>query len=603
MSKERRFHGAPNPNSVVIGSYPSCKHCLTWSDEGLAVAAGANVYLVNKPDNGFSRDGSVCPTTIIRVDQFTHAEWPEQPLATIKDLSLGEEQSDSAVVSLAWSPPGLGIHRRSVLAVLTSNLLLSLWETDGSLSGWQRTGVINHYLQEEGQAGQTRVKADRNRRQSRVRAFAWCAPLHINKHHRWGSQCLIAADDDRNLIVLSIVKSGRGEYGKWDVSVVCSTPLPSTNARATYPATKLQAIIGRSSQVDRLTVTDWQTEEYDAHHMENPKTTAQATILCELFHQPTPSTMLVDVSWSGKVIEGVFRVPSANVSQYLPADFDLGSTNIMTAPQKENCTIVHSVKAIPEWREALEPICTEYRARYGLGELYRVRYWGFATSPMETLEAACVTLHPRDMFEYTSAANEKSWILFRILKVQTIASTSVNKNNEEVFRLVFEFILRLIRNGFPPRTSLDRKLLRVLQAQARLTKTFTSELDLLESLWNKHNEVEDTSSTVSAQRKGLVNAPITPPALATTEMCDVCNSNISVQTAVQEAVCTSGHSFLRCSVSGIAIQEPGISKFCSMCDRQFLNLPKLEPHDAESLIWRLFDEFDICPYCDGKYRS
>lgn len=99
----------------------------------------------------------------------------------------------------------------------------------------------------------------------------------------------------------------------------------------------------------------------------------------------------------------------------------------------------------------------------------------------------------------------------------------------------------------------------------------------------------------------------------------------------------------RCSLTGLAIQEPGMSKWCSVCDREFfnetafyLNLKGQEgatsgenqtatgmdvdepgngiteamtqrvhesPLSPDSLFWKLFRFFDTCPYCQAKYQT
>lgn len=112
---------------------------MSWSEDGLVVATNENVYLVHKRMEATSKDAELWSTSALRVDQFTYDEWPEQPLATVEDFSVGEEQSDSIAVSALWSPSGVGMHRRCVLGVLTSNLLFSIWETNGFDRGWRRT--------------------------------------------------------------------------------------------------------------------------------------------------------------------------------------------------------------------------------------------------------------------------------------------------------------------------------------------------------------------------------------------------------------------------------------------------------------------------------
>jgi hypothetical protein len=57
---------------------------------------------------------------------------------------------------------------------------------------------------------------------------------------------------------------------------------------------------------------------------------------------------------------------------------------------------------------------------------------------------------------------------------------------------------------------------------------------------------------------------------ATIDTCDFCTSPISF-TDLTTASCTKGHQFPRCGLSFIAIQAPGITKYCGICSTPFLN--------------------------------
>ena len=100
---------------VCIPVQPSSQDCLAWSQDGeLAVAAGEEVYLL------IPKEGSSETWTQLRitVSYFITQEWPWQVPASFKNMSIGEEQARATVTALAWSPPGLAKHRRSILAVL-----------------------------------------------------------------------------------------------------------------------------------------------------------------------------------------------------------------------------------------------------------------------------------------------------------------------------------------------------------------------------------------------------------------------------------------------------------------------------------------------------
>ena len=84
--------------------------------------------------------------------------------------------------------------------------------------------------------------------------------------------------------------------------------------------------------------------------------------------------------------------------------------------------------------------------------------------------------------------------------------------------------------------------------------------------------------------------------------------------------CSNPETPGRCNLCFLAIQQPGISKRCSLCERQYLDLDKAISEGAftshieeetqkddtipsDSLIKRLFETFDTCPYCNGKFAG
>lgn len=99
------------------------------------------------------------------------------------------------------------------------------------------------------------------------------------------------------------------------------------------------------------------------------------------------------------------------------------------------------------------------------------------------------------------------------------------------------------------------------------------------------------------------------------ERCDICNSAMSWYSS-QESQCAAGHLFgrlslagyqvthadliVRCNLSFLSIQDPGISKVCSNCGTEYLSEELVEP----SRIYRMVsDAFDTCIYCGGKFRD
>lgn len=244
---------------------PSCFSALAWSPDGeLAVAGGDQVYILvctigwlhqalmltiwQTPNietaASVPKGKEQWDTTRIRVNNFTTAEWPPIHPQNRDDFSLAVEQSISTVIALAWSPPGLARFRRSVLAVLTSGLILSLWEPIGSKRQWTRVGIVNHALHPD--PSNPTQQTGLGLRQVNIRSFQWCPSLQTpavssgpaprpDPGSRWGIHLLIVATDANEVAVMrvrrSTVKNSSGHYQIDRMSVY-----PLTKENGHYPA-------------------------------------------------------------------------------------------------------------------------------------------------------------------------------------------------------------------------------------------------------------------------------------------------------------------------------------------------------------------------------
>lgn len=147
--------------------------------------------------------------------------WPQ----TRDHFSIGAEQSISTVAALSWSPPGLAKHRRCLLGVLTSNLLLSFYEAVGPQGKWTRVAIASHALTQYFSSQQSITDPGLKLRKKRIRSFAWCPPFKnpaltqgagasddavSSPEQRWGRYLLAVANDDNDVIILEI-KRRRGK--------------------------------------------------------------------------------------------------------------------------------------------------------------------------------------------------------------------------------------------------------------------------------------------------------------------------------------------------------------------------------------------------------
>ena len=591
---------------VVLAAYPSCEDCLSWSDDGLAVAAGENMYIVQRVlDNAqaVSQNYTKWSSVAIRTDQFTQTEWPEQDLATLSDLSIGEEQSESIIVGLSWSPPGLGIHRRSVLGVLTSNLVLSIWETDGSQGGWQRTCVVNQHLPSYESREKVRNKIPRARSHVRIRAFAWCTPLIAQPTSRWGRFFVVVVDDNDNLTCFSISKRANEEYGLWSLKPECTTNLATSAPRPkSSKMTKLQRKTTEGSPVRSMVAEGWHIEDYSAS-VGYTRYNAKSSIVCVGSQGREILSLPIDI----------IHAPEKEIIRFSPSL--LNAQNSISRSQNEvrgyehrqDHSTVYSGTGLREWHEALESLCTDFDRHNHLNSLFRVRFWGFARSPDSTVEAACVSLHPWDTYEYTSAVHEKCRIVFRFLGSSIEQPAEICKNEDEAVMSILDTVITLLESSDAQSTPLDSRLLQAYSTWSLLhspqAETHRRLDQKIEEKRGRETNTAFDADGVQAPRAQMSHGSDTELVSTSADLCAVCGSRIPIGTIADAAVCELGHPFSRCSLSLLSIQEPGISKYCGRCGRQFLNISKLGPQDGQSLLGRVFDAFDTCPYCDGKYRG
>ncbi|QDS71860.1 hypothetical protein FKW77_010011 [Venturia effusa] len=64
------------------------------------------------------------------------------------------------------------------------------------------------------------------------------------------------------------------------------------------------------------------------------------------------------------------------------------------------------------------------------------------------------------------------------------------------------------------------------------------------------------------------------------EQCEICEAEIPLE-SFTEAHCIEGHEFARCSLTFLAIQAPGISKYCGICGKQYIDGSYLETDEMQ----------------------
>jgi hypothetical protein len=216
-----------------------------------------------------------------------------------KNFSIGEEMSESFVHALDWSPPGLGKHRRSVLAVLTSNHVLSIWECIGKpeiATDWVRACVINHALQAHYKEKDVHSPEEsendhfeRLRAKQRIRAFAWSpAPPDPSLSGASGDcttrKPFLAVSNDRGEVSIIKIQPPHDilepDTAQWSLSVAASFAIQVPDIKKSALSACLPVTFKwRSSFVDQLAWSPWGLDS--ANIMTSILTfTSQASLQC-----------------------------------------------------------------------------------------------------------------------------------------------------------------------------------------------------------------------------------------------------------------------------------------------------------------------------------
>lgn len=287
-------HKAKLPPGETINSWPSCLNNACWSKDNIIAVGGedvvvllvclhfalprnnhAHTFQVPKYKRQKAEDASWDQITL-RTSQFTDDEYPLQLPLTWKSFSIGEEQSEACVTALDWSPPGLAKHRRCVLAVLTSNHALSLWECTGRLedsADWKRVLVINHALwaynevNDRPVVGETsQEKSERHKLKQRIRTFSWSQSLPSNATTPPGAcdtidQPFLAVSTESGDVYFLKLKSPHDtlspEIMEWSAVVTQTFFLDASSAKTSLTACLPPTSVGARPFIDQLAWSPW----------------------------------------------------------------------------------------------------------------------------------------------------------------------------------------------------------------------------------------------------------------------------------------------------------------------------------------------------------
>ncbi|KAL6245055.1 hypothetical protein RBB50_007830 [Rhinocladiella similis] len=562
---------------IDLRYWPTCENALSWSSEGLAVATGETVQILTPIDHSGSQglpQDLQWRKSAFHVNQFQDGEWPHVPMDTIRHFSIGEELSESSITSLAWSPPGLGLHRRNVLAILTSNLVLSFWEGHGKSDQWKRTAVVNQHLSSDDDSDKL-TELSKQRIQRRIRAFCWIPPIKAENSTKWGQHLLAVADDSDRISLFRVAKKERSKVGHWSFEVLGQHIIEPVTLED-FNGGSLKSVLSSSSRVSSI-----KASKVQENSAATPKTFAFSLHLHRA-NGGVPKALSVNV----QIGPGNAQTDHALHEMFL----SIQNSGMPLEPDQN-----HGVSET-DFEPALRRPRVDFDARFSLSGNIRTRFYGISLSPDKSRAAACVSLHPTEMIEAVMPATQHTLVVF-----SNIRSSAEATEPEKTVMVVLEELLSFISSVDPSlvRPGLDQKIIRsAISLTLSDPTTFGKFTDWAKSMSDYlANAQHEDNMDLDKEVEGLTGS-----GLSYQENCEVCSAAIPFSDSVS-ARCVNGHEFSRCNISLVAIQEPGISKYCAKCGRHFLDIASLKLPDGPSLTRTLFDEFDVCPYCQGKFRG
>lgn len=331
-----------------------------------------------------------------------------------------------------------------------------------------------------------------------------------------------------------------------------------------------------------------------------------------------------------------------------------------------------------------------FSEEYSLGAMTTMKTWGLAS--LDGYVAACVTIHPSSMIEYRMASAERATIVFShsslhhnvidhnedlafpweakpLLKDSSAAHSgpwstilshtnlnALSKNPTSICLLYYTSLTSLLWQSND--CSQEKSTTKVLQMLAQSTNTDLSrEIDLVQSFVLDSNNLSELLQPINSavQSRSAFESRL-PAHLRLVEYCQIpeCQKPLFLTSNTYKARCGAGHTWSkfpsyfiviialiglgRCALSFLAIQEPGVSKYCDTCGSEYLNEDRLlegttgatevivartEDYNGMdknkevvqgfpvksgsgatvSILQTLLNIYDVCIFCSGKFIS
>ena len=610
----------------LLQAKPSCEDCLAWSADGeLAIAVGENV-LILIPNHGLSSSKDTHkPWTQVRIkiNEFTKDEWPWKPLASFKDMSIGEEQSNSHVTAVAWSPPGIALYRRPVLAVLTSNHLLSIWACESNpkeSNCWKKVSVVNRSISNPPRGIDGPKVAN-----FRISSMAW-APVHEKDPNEqnphpiiWGPFLLAIALESAEVRVLTVSSPYVTGGGAWDLTQCCQFQCPDVTPSPNVSSSSLLGQeLSRYRCLDSIKFNPVWTDAFGIHTVVSCGISGAYTAVELSMTKRYPFQVSI------KFVEG-----NKGLSKPVSYNHQLAFTDQLARLRRRHA-MSKGVKmdSIDVWVHG--------RASFGSISAIGVTSQVFNEIEYKSMSEMVTTVlfHDDEVMDdnirfpwqgLPVINKERAYHrIFGQLERNVLASVAINDISLKLLYTAIIAAILLPEPNRDVRLRQARDISTFLEEKLNAPRAFDRERQTL-----SYMESSNACSTQALrdQFQAFTNSRLSEllelaDLKKVLDICPVptCEKAVTWK-RLDESCCLGGHPLgARCGITFMPILEQGQTKTCSTCCRDFINeranptfYQHYEAHETPNtgatdaakpiLADHLLKFFETCPYCDGKFYT
>ncbi|RMY41837.1 hypothetical protein D0865_12176 [Hortaea werneckii] len=445
---------------IILPFWPTALDCVDWSKNNqLAVAGGENVAVLSPSFREVASDNSHWTSIVFEANAFTASEIPRQAPLSFPSLSVGEEISTWQVQRVKWSSPGIARYGGCLLAVLTSNHALSLWECGGKadlLRSWNRKIVLNdalrkHYgypstIPDDSDAEAFARQRCARQVSLRIKSFCWSP---YQEQSRGGPHEMLSSVANTEAHLLAVSTEGG------DICILrLSTPVgqPEEGWSSEVMCTFEAGPDGAAGEGDELTWHGWNSHEScrqsalsyihngnlhhvvirythageDASDFKVQRLTAQESgtsarslrgplrylgnhmLLTSPFDCMTITSVPTLNQPAGVAQESICDlgerwdpVSGAVMSRDTNGAPVVHFTTLTTTASADTCSLQtlageQDPSQMPPWKKAIAESKAAFSTEHNLDGHVQERTWGIAASPSGDCIATCITLHPSD---------------------------------------------------------------------------------------------------------------------------------------------------------------------------------------------------------------